>query len=89
MGWVIRRSRWNNGFATEAAREAVRFAFDEVGADHVISMINPDNPRSVRVAEKIGETFERVHTVDGRAVQVYGLSRTTGRCAGRYLSSPA
>ena len=82
VGWVIRRSRWNNGFATEAAREAVRFAFDEVGADHVISMINHDNPRSVRVAEKLGETFERVHTVEGRAVQVYGLSRS-------YFSSPA
>jgi RimJ/RimL family protein N-acetyltransferase len=75
VGWVIRRSRWNQGFATEAAREAVRFAFDEVGADHLISMINLDNPRSVRVAEKIGETFERNHTVDGREVQIYGLSR--------------
>jgi RimJ/RimL family protein N-acetyltransferase len=73
VGWVIRRSRWQHGFATEAAREAVRFAFDEVGADHLISMIGPDNPRSIRVAEKIGETFERTLTIEGRTVHVYGV----------------
>jgi RimJ/RimL family protein N-acetyltransferase len=76
VGWVIRRSRWNNGFATEAAREAVRFAFDDVGADHLISMISPDNERSLRVAAKLGETFEREHKTNGHVVHVYGLRRS-------------
>ena len=77
VGWVIRRSRWNNGFATEAALEAVRFAFDELGADHLISLISPDNEPSLRVAAKIGETFERVHQANGHLVHLYGLHRTT------------
>jgi RimJ/RimL family protein N-acetyltransferase len=75
VGWVIRRSRWNNGFATEAAREAVRFAFDEVGADHLISIISPENVRSLRVAAKIGESFERVHHANGHVVHMYGVTR--------------
>jgi RimJ/RimL family protein N-acetyltransferase len=76
VGWVIRRSRWGNGFATEAAQEAVRFAFTQVGADRLISMIPPDNARSIRVAKKIGETFEREDAVDGRAVHIYALPKT-------------
>src|SRR5205823_14550586 len=57
VGWVIRRSRWGQGFATEAARAAVQHGFETVGATHLISLIRPDNARSLRVAEKIGETF--------------------------------
>lgn len=77
VGWVIRRSRWGNGFATEAAHEAVRFAASHVGADRLISLITPDNPRSIRVAEKIGETFEREHSLDGRAVHLYSVQIKT------------
>ncbi|HUL72080.1 MAG TPA: GNAT family N-acetyltransferase [Vicinamibacterales bacterium] len=79
VGWVIRRSRWGNGFATEAAREAIRFAFDDVRADHIISLIRPDNARSIRVAEKLGETFERTHLMDGTPLHVYGLHRPAAR----------
>ena len=76
VGWVIRRSRWGNGFATEAAREAVRYGFEEVGADHLISIIRPDNQRSIRVAEKIGEKFERPYLVDGVESHVYGIKKS-------------
>ncbi len=73
LGWVIRRSHWNQGFATEAARAAAAFAFDEVGADRVISMIQPDNPRSIRVAVKIGETFAEATSFNGQDLHVYAM----------------
>jgi RimJ/RimL family protein N-acetyltransferase len=79
VGWVIRRARWGHGFATEAGREAIRFAFDDIRADHVISLIRPDNLRSIRVAEKLGEAFERTHIMDGIALNVYGIQRPTAR----------
>jgi RimJ/RimL family protein N-acetyltransferase len=72
---VIRRSHWNRGYATEASREAIAFAFGEVGADHVISLIQANNARSIRVAEKIGQRFEGLHTQDGRESLVYGIRR--------------
>ena len=75
LGWLIRRSRWGRGYATEAAREALRFAFDVVEADHVISMIQPTNTRSIRLAEKLGESLEDRRLVNGQAMLVYGISR--------------
>src|SRR6185295_12240985 len=81
VGWVIRRSRWGCGFATEAAREAVRFAFGHVGADRIISMIQPNNARSIRVAEKLGETFERKVTLEGRRIHVYALAKAAAPVA--------
>jgi RimJ/RimL family protein N-acetyltransferase len=77
VGWVIRRSHWGRGLATEAARQAIEFGFHEVGADHLVSLIRPDNPASVRVAQKIGERFERRETLDGHVVDVYGIRRPT------------
>lgn len=73
VGWLLRRSAWGAGLATEGATAALRFAFDVVGADHVISLIDPANRRSIRVAEKIGE--HRTGDLDhyGKAVVVYGI----------------
>ncbi len=82
VGWVIRRSRWGQGFATEAAREALRYGFEEVGADHLISLIRPDNVRSMRVADKLGETPEGRYTLDGVEAIIYGISRE------RWLARP-
>jgi RimJ/RimL family protein N-acetyltransferase len=75
IGWVIRRSHWNRGYATEAAREAVAFAFDTIGVNHVISLIHPDNARSIRVAEKLGEQVEGMHPMNGMHMRLYGLRR--------------
>lgn len=75
LGWLIRRSHWDRGFGTEAAAAAMRFGFDQVGLDHIISMIAADNPRSIRIAEKIGETFERREVIDGVDTLVYGCRR--------------
>lgn len=77
LGWLIRRSHWDSGFATEAARAAMRFGFQHAGLTHVVSMIDADNPRSIRVAEKIGEVLERREVIDGVDTLVYGCHRTT------------
>lgn len=75
LGWIIRRSRWNMGYATEAARAAMAFGFERVGLDHVISLISADNTRSIRVAEKVGERLERRDVIDGVDTLVYGARR--------------
>src|SRR4051812_47576063 len=55
LGWIVHRSRWGNGFATEAARAALEAAWQTNTIDHVISLIAPSDARSIRVATKIGE----------------------------------
>jgi RimJ/RimL family protein N-acetyltransferase len=40
-----------------------------------VSVIQPDNAASIRVAEKLGEQFERKAEVSGHAVVIYGIRR--------------
>jgi RimJ/RimL family protein N-acetyltransferase len=75
LGWIVRRERWGLGFATEAAHAALEWSWAHVDADHIISIIQPDNHRSIRVAEKIGETPERTEIVHGVESIVFGIRR--------------
>jgi RimJ/RimL family protein N-acetyltransferase len=79
LGWIIHRSRWNMGFASEASRAAVQWAWASTDIDHIISLISPGDVRSIRVATKTGERFERadVDPVNGEPVHVYRIDRTT------------
>ena len=54
VGWRIAREHWGHGYATEAAREALRFGFEDAGLDEVVSFTVPQNERSWRVMERIG-----------------------------------
>jgi RimJ/RimL family protein N-acetyltransferase len=54
VGWRLARQHWGHGYATEAAREALRFGFEAVGLDEIVSFTVPANVRSIRVMEHIG-----------------------------------
>lgn len=75
LGWAILPRYWGQGFATEGARAALAHAFDDLGRDHVISLIHPDNARSIRVAERLGERLEGTTMLNGIEVRVYGTHR--------------
>jgi RimJ/RimL family protein N-acetyltransferase len=79
VGWLLDRSCWGRGLATEGGRVALDHAFTRLGAEHVISVIQPDNARSIRVAERLGERFERPVVVNGIAVAIYGMGRADYR----------
>jgi RimJ/RimL family protein N-acetyltransferase len=77
LAWIIHRSRWSRGFATEAALAALEWAWATTQIDHIISLINADDLRSMRVATKVGERFERadVDPINGKSIHVYGIHR--------------
>jgi RimJ/RimL family protein N-acetyltransferase len=82
VGWTLRRAHWGRGYATEAARAALEHAFTALGETHVISLIDPNNTNSIRVAERLGERPEGEWEVFGIKVVVYGIDREewkTGR----------
>ena len=78
LGWVIHRSRWGLGFATEAATAALGWVWERTRIDRIVSLIAPDDRRSIRIATKIGERFERadVDPVNGEPVHVFTIART-------------
>jgi RimJ/RimL family protein N-acetyltransferase len=58
VGWLVARPFWGRGYAPEAGRASLDWAHEALGADHVISLIEPHNERSARVAEKLGMKVE-------------------------------
>lgn len=58
LGYILRKSCWGQGFMTEAAREVLRYAFEELGLQLVSTYRFPYNQRSGRVMEKVGFTYE-------------------------------
>ena len=71
VGWLLAREHWGRGYATEAGRAAIDYAWSELGADRVISLVLPGNERSAKVARRLGgEPAERV-VVRGLESDVY------------------
>ena len=56
IGWRLAPEHWGFGYATEAAREVLNFAFVELRLGEVVSFTVPKNHRSRRVMERIGMT---------------------------------
>jgi RimJ/RimL family protein N-acetyltransferase len=54
VGWVLAREAWGHGYATEAARAAIEWAWSTLGAAELIALIAPANERSAGVAERLG-----------------------------------
>lgn len=75
LGWTLARHAWGHGYATEAARAAMEWAWTALGAEELISIITPDNAASIRVAERLGLEPLRDDTKDGKPVRIYGIER--------------
>ena len=60
IAYLIARSRWGQGLATEAARAIRDHGFDQLGLDRLVSIIHRENLGSRRVAEKSGLRPERL-----------------------------
>ena len=77
IGWRLARYAWGRGYATEGARAAARFAFEEAGLDRIVSICHPDNAASLRVMDKLGMEFDRdtVIPLNGVAARVMALDK--------------
>ena len=53
IGWRLPRAAWDRGFATEAARAALEFAFKHLGLREVIAIAVPSNEASLRVMQRL------------------------------------
>jgi RimJ/RimL family protein N-acetyltransferase len=81
VGWTLRRRFWGRGYATEAARASVEYAFDVLSQTRVISLIAPENVNSIRVAERLGEKPAGEWEVFGTKVIIHAVGREEFRQA--------
>jgi RimJ/RimL family protein N-acetyltransferase len=77
VGYLFLRKYWGQGLATEAALASRDYATGKLGYPRVISLIDPNNKASIRVAEKIGMAFEKKVYKFDRHLHVYAYRDPT------------
>ncbi|GMA86662.1 hypothetical protein GCM10025868_19120 [Angustibacter aerolatus] len=58
MGYVLAERVWGRGYATEAARAVLRWAFDTLDLHRVQAEVDTRNAASARVLQKLGFVLE-------------------------------
>lgn len=66
LGYTFARSAWGNGYATEAARGILDCAREQLNISEVVSLIHPDNSRSLRVSDRFGAKLDGSLELAGR-----------------------
>lgn len=54
IGWLVREDRWRMGYAHEAMRAVVDWAFSSIGVPHLVALTCERNQPSWRLMEKLG-----------------------------------
>ena len=65
VAYILDKKYWGFGYATEAVRACIKYAFDFLDANKVIAEIRPENINSCKVAERAGMK------VEGKFIKVY------------------
>ena len=91
IGWRLAAAHWGQGYATEGARAVLRFGFETLGLNEIVSFTVPANHRSRRVMERIGmhhnpaDDFDHPALPEGHPLRRHVLYR----CARLVLPDPA
>ncbi|MEU5882943.1 GNAT family N-acetyltransferase [Spirillospora sp. NPDC047279] len=89
IGWRLARGAWGHGYATEAARRALRFGFHDAGLAEILSFTATGNTRSQAVMRRIGMThdsaadFDHPDLPEGHPLRRHVLYRATASSLGR------
>jgi ribosomal-protein-alanine N-acetyltransferase len=74
LAFMIKRERWREGLATEAALGVIRYAHEVLGLNRLVCLVMPGNTASAGVAEKVGMSFERKFTDGFGSCLLYSLA---------------
>lgn len=78
LGWNTYRAFWGQGFANEAAAAVLHYALEIRGEPKVRALISAANESSLRVARRLGLTYEADTEIYGKAVGSYIREREGG-----------
>ena len=78
LAFLIDKTRWGEGFATEAALAICRHAQERLRLQRLICLVMHGNAASVRVAEKVGMVYEREYTDEFGPCMIYARSLAAG-----------
>ena len=74
LGYLFDPAVWGQGYATEAVRAVVGYAFSRLEMQSIIALIKPENERSVRVAMRSGMKFQQYVIRNGEQFACFRIS---------------
>ena len=82
IGWRLAKNYWGRGYATEAAQAALKFAFEKLRLDEVVSFTSLNNRRSEAVMQRLhmvntGNNFEHPSIAVGHPLREHLLYKIT------------
>lgn len=75
LAGALARRFWRQGYATEAGRAALAYAFNVLKKERVISLVAPANQASIRTVERLGQRLESRIQHFGREMLRFGIDR--------------
>jgi [ribosomal protein S5]-alanine N-acetyltransferase len=75
LGYLLKRSAWGKGYATEVATALIKWIFEATNLSHVIAFAEEENVASRKVLEKTGMTFTDIRLVKEIPFAFYALAR--------------
>lgn len=72
-GWTFDPAHWGRGYATEAGRATVEWAFANHDDDRLVSVILPENTPSQMVATRLGFTLTEERTLEFFPASPHGI----------------
>jgi RimJ/RimL family protein N-acetyltransferase len=75
VAFALSREYWGQGLATEAADALVQYGFERLRLSRLICLIDHDNQGSIKVAMKIGMTFEKEGKDEKGPFLIYAMNK--------------
>ena len=73
--YLLNKTVWGRGLATEAAAAALRFGFEQAGLPRIIAVARPENGPSRKVMEKLGLTYRSTVSLWGFDLAWHEIAR--------------
>jgi ribosomal-protein-alanine N-acetyltransferase len=75
VAFALSRAYWGQGLGTEAAQALVQHGFEYLQLSRLICLIDPENQASIKVATKVGMTFEKEGRDESGPFLLYAISK--------------
>lgn len=75
VAFTLAEAYWGKGLGTEAANGILQYGFNQLGLSRLICLIVPENQASIKVAQKIGMSFERASEDEIGPFLIYSINK--------------
>ena len=75
VAYLLSKAYWRQGLGTEAARAILKYGFEQLHLSRLICLIDPDNQASIKVAQNMGMTLEKMSQDEIGSFLVYSRNK--------------